>query len=120
VVFKIDKRERLVMDFFDAGTRFRQDIAPLSDLDPELVSYSAEEDGVVLKCREDKAQCISKEIFKLDVLRTTSRVTIPRPEDDLEGVKAISFLQELTHTRQGSMVHVPAETPGTTSRKKAP
>ena len=66
VVFKLDKNDRLVMDHFDQGGRIRQDIVRIEDLDPQAVTFSAEEQAVALKCLPEKAQCISKEIFKLD------------------------------------------------------
>jgi len=119
VTFKIDRQQRLVADFFDAGNRFRQDIAPLAELDLRTVSFSPEEDAVVVKCLAEKGQCFSKEIFKLDVVRLSGRSTLPRPADDPEGTRTIVLLQELIRTYQLELVQVAGETPRDGSRNKA-
>ncbi|HPF91481.1 MAG TPA: hypothetical protein PLL57_12545 [Flavobacteriales bacterium] len=93
VKFHADKHRRLVLDIHDQGERIRQDLMDPMDLDPQAITFSAEEDGLVLKCREDRAQCISKEIFKLDVVRLTSRVTIPKPAADPDGQATIGLLR---------------------------
>lgn len=98
VVFKVDRQHRLVMDHVEDGIRFRQDIAPLQQLDPEGLNYSAEEDGIALKCKSAHPQCITKEIFKLDVVRLTSRVTMPNPVDDPNGERTITHFKELLAT----------------------
>lgn len=116
VTFKVDRQDRLVMDFLEDGVRFRQDIASIHDLDPAAIAYWAEEDGIALKCLPDRAQCISKEIFKLDVVRITSRVTLPRPKDDPEGTTAIQLLRELLTPPQDQ---IDAETPEAAQRKNA-
>ncbi|MBL7952332.1 MAG: hypothetical protein JNM62_11510 [Flavobacteriales bacterium] len=119
VLFKIDKQDRLVMDLMEDGIRFRQDIVRLSDLDPDALSYAEEEDGIALKCRTDRAQCISKEIFKLDVVRITSRVTIPRPHDDTDGQHAVALLRDLIATAMKANDESNAETPAPGERKNA-
>lgn len=119
VTFKIDKHQRLVADHFDGGLRSRQDIGQLSDLDPATVSYSEEEDAVVLKCLPDKPQCLSKEIFKLDVLRLTSRITLPRPSNDEGGALTMEVLRELITAKQAELQQDTAETPMRPSRKRA-
>lgn len=117
VVFKIDRQHRLVADFFDDTGRFRQDIAPLMELDAGAVSFSPEEDAVVLKCRSETGQCFTKEIFKLDVVRITGRSTLPRPADDALGEHAIGLLQEIIRSSQAELVQVAGETQNTGSRK---
>lgn len=119
VTFKIDKQDRLVMDFLDEGSRFRQDIVRLQELDPDAVAYSAEEDGIALKCLADHAQCLSKEIFKLDVVRVTSRVTIARPADDVDGQRSIVLLRELIVSARTKNDQADAETPHAPQRKNA-
>ncbi len=116
VTFRVDKQDRLVMDFLEDGVRFRQDVARLQELDPRAITYSTEEDGIALKCLPDRAQCISKEIFKLDVVRITSRVTLPTPADDAEGVAAIRLLRELIVAPSD---HADAETPNAGQRMNA-
>lgn len=119
VIFKIDKQDRLVIDFHDDGGRFRQDIARLTDLDANALAYSAEEDGIALKCLPERAQCISKEIFKLDVVRITSRVTIPRPADDAGAQRSIQLLREVLVATAPSEEQAGAETPRSGQRKNA-
>lgn len=100
VTFRTDKHQRLVIDIHDQGERIRQDIVDPMDLDPEAIAYSTDEGGLVLKCLPDRAQCITKEIFKLDVVRLTSRVTIPRPADDPDGSAATVLLREWVEAAQ--------------------
>lgn len=92
LTFKLDKSHRLVIDHFDEGQRFRQDLVALEDIDPEQATYSVEERAIALKCKAHKAQCFTKEIFKLDVVRKTSRLTIPVIEDDPEGQRGLALL----------------------------
>jgi hypothetical protein len=94
VVFRVDKHDRLVLDISDQGTRIRQDDMDPLDLDPSAIDLAPEEDGIVLKCRTDRSQCITKEIFKLDVVRVTSRVTIPRPPGDPDATGAVRLLKD--------------------------
>jgi len=119
VTFKVDKHQQLVLDLFDQGSRFRQDLMRPADLDPEAITYSAEEDAIALKCLPDKAQCISKEIFKLDVIRATSRVTIPKPSDDPDGARTTAQLREIILQAQRSHDQAGAETPSERPRKNA-
>lgn len=119
VIFKMDKQARLVLDHYDQGNRFRQDVLRLDDLAPDAILYSAEEDAIALKCLPDKAQCISKEIFKLDVVRLTSRVTIPRPPQDVEGSISIQLLRDLVLSDQAVGERAPGETPAKPTRRSA-
>jgi len=112
ITFKMDRHGRLVMDHFDQGQRFRQDLVRIEELDPEAVSYSAEEHGIALKCLPDKAQCFSKEIFKLDVVRLTSRVTLAAPATDPEGARTMLLLRDLIRSAQQVNDQAEAETPG--------
>lgn len=118
VVFKIDKQDRFVMDFMDESGRFRQDIVPLIHLDPEAVHYSAEEKAVVLECGKDHAQCFTKEIFKLDVVRLTSRSTLPNPDKDPEGANAIALFKDLIRTALSELKQTADETSPDRTRKK--
>ncbi|MGV3637958.1 MAG: hypothetical protein ACO1NQ_09980 [Flavobacteriales bacterium] len=117
VTFKVDKHGRLVMDHYDQGNRFRQDMVPLDQIDPGLITFSAEEDAIALKCRPDKGQCFSKEIFKLDVVRLSSRITLPRPPQDELGNASISLLKELLTTTHMAQRTENDEPGAPTSRK---
>lgn len=119
VTFKVDQHQQLVLDLYDQGSRFRQDLVRPAYLDPEAITYSAEEDAIALKCLPSKAQCISKEIFKLDVVRATSRVTIPKPGDDPDGARTIAQLREIILQAQRSQDQAGAETPHERVRKNA-
>lgn len=119
VTFKIDRQHRLVADFFDEGSRFRQDIAPLVELDTNAVSYSSEEDALVLKCLAEKGQCFTKEIFKLDVVRLTARSTLPRPADDPGGERSMELLRDLIRVQQAQLALQYGETREYGTRKNA-
>lgn len=87
VQVKIDRRDQFVFDFFDANDRFRQDVVPVEQLDAQNLHYSMEEDAVIVACKGEFPQCISKEIFKLNTIRATGRSNLPRPKTD-EGAAA--------------------------------
>ncbi|MBK9176666.1 MAG: hypothetical protein IPM46_10105 [Flavobacteriales bacterium] len=53
VRFKFDKRHQLLIDYYDASGRFRQDIVPLEQMDADLVSFSLEEDAVIIRCKAE-------------------------------------------------------------------
>jgi hypothetical protein len=118
VVIKLDKHDRLVMDFFDKGVRFRQDVATVAQLDPAQITYSAEEQAVVLNCRSGEERCITKEVFKLGLLRNSARSTLPCPADDPDGARTIVVLQDMIHSMQATATAVPAETRAAGSRTK--
>lgn len=97
---KIDRRDRLVFDFFDASGRFRQDVVPVEHLDPQSIHYSPEEDAVIIGCRSGHARCISKEVFKLNTVRTTGRTNLPRPPSDEGGHGTMDALHALVLAAQ--------------------
>ena len=117
-VMKLDKHHRLVVDFHDGSGRYRQDVVPVMHLDPENISYSTEEDAVVLGCRTDKAQCIDKEIFKLNTVRHTGRSNLPRPSDDPGGERTMLALRDLLRSAQDQVASVVGETRERPSRIK--
>lgn len=117
IIFKVDQLDRLVMDHVDQGTRIRQDIVRIEDLDPDAVSFSAEEHAVVLKCVPNKAQCISKEIFKLDVVRSTSRVTLAVPPDDPDGARSVQQLRTAIQGKSADQAQTGVETSAHPRRK---
>jgi len=117
-VMKLDKHHRLVVDFHDASGRYRQDIVPVMHLDPDNISYSTEEDAVVLGCRTDKAQCIDKEIFKLNTVRHTGRSNLPRPLGDAGGERTMLALRDLLRSAQDQVASAAGETRERPSRIK--
>ena len=118
VVLRLDKHDRLVMDFFDKDVRFRQDVVTAAQLDPERITYSPEEDAVVLNCGAGAERCITKEVFKLGLLRHSSRSTLPCPADDPNGTRTIAALLDLIQSMQATATAVPAETPEAGFRTK--
>ena len=103
VRFKIDKRDRLVADFFDQSGHYRQDVVYLKFLDTEAFSFNAEEQVVMLRCADGHAQCIDKEVFKLNTIRHMGRMNLPLPEGDPDGSKAIAALAELIRQAQAEL-----------------
>jgi len=117
VQFKVDLHDRLVMDCFDEGERYRQDIAAVKELDIDSIFWSAGEESIVLKCIPGKTKCFSKEVFKLDMVRLTARSNIPSPSGDPEGEQAIAVLKELIRTAQGDVAVLPIATSPDGSRR---
>ena len=106
VRFKIDKRDRLVADFFDQSGHYRQDVVYLEFLAPEAFAFNAEEQVVMLRCADAHAQCIDKEVFKLNTIRHMGRMNLPLPPDDPEGSKAIAALADLIRKAQAELAAV--------------
>lgn len=73
VKFRIDRDYRFIADIYGEQGLVRQDVAYVEFLDATAVSYSDEEQAVVIKCQAAEAQCIDKEIFKLNTIRHTGR-----------------------------------------------
>jgi len=117
VEFKVDLRDRLIMDCFDQGERYRQDIAAVKELDVDSIFWSPGEESIVLKCIPGKTKCFSKEVFKLDMVRLTARSNIPCPNGDAEGEKAIVVLKELIRTAQDEVAALPNATSPDASRR---
>ena len=93
VKFRIDNNDRFIADVFGDQGLVRQDIAYVEFLDPEAISYSDEEGAVVLKCKDSEAQCIDKEIFKLNTIRHTGRSTLRiAPQKKEAAMAALSAL----------------------------
>lgn len=103
VQVKLDRRERLVFDFFDASGRFRQDVVPAELLDAEQLHYSPEENAIILVCKSTAAQCITKEIFKMNTIRSTGRSNLPIPAGDIDGAGTIQDLGALIRKVQEHM-----------------
>lgn len=115
VRFKIYKRDRLVADFFDQSGHYRQDVVYLEFLDTEAISFNAEEQVVMLRCADGHAQCIDKEVFKLNTIRHMGRMNLPLPAGDPDGSKAIAALALLIGQAQAAITAV--ETKSSDPRK---
>ncbi|MBL8001400.1 MAG: hypothetical protein JNL05_05500 [Flavobacteriales bacterium] len=115
VRFKIDKHDRLVADFFDGATHYRQDVAYLEHLDPGAIAFNAEEGAVMLTCTEGNGQCIDKELFKLNTIRHTGRSNLPPAPGDADGARSIAALRALIGSAQERLVNA-----GGTSGPKRP
>ena len=118
VKFRIDKEDRLVADFFDASGHFRQDAVYIEFLDSTGFRFNAEENAVVMNCNAANANCIEKEIFKLNVIRHTGRSNFPVPAGDDEGRNTITVLGRLVGSAQAYIARVAAETHARPVRKK--
>ncbi len=117
VVVKIDRQDRFVFDLFDATGRFRQDVVPVEQLDPESIHYSSEEDAVILGCKTEYAQCISKEIFKLNTIRFTGRSNLPRPTNDGGALATMAALKAMMLAAQQQLLAA-GETKARSPRRK--
>jgi hypothetical protein len=115
--FKVDKDDRLVTDFFDGSTHYRQDVVYLEYLAPETFAYSAEEQVVMLRCKDEQAQCIDKELFKLNTIRHTGRMNLPVPSGDPQGKRSIATLSDLVRHAQAAMAAM-RETKSANERRK--
>lgn len=115
VRFKIDKRDRLVADFFDQSGHYRQDVVYVEFLAPEAFAFNAAEQVVMLRCADAHAQCIDKEVFKLNTIRHMGRMNLPLPASDPDGSKAITALADLIRQAQAELAAV--ETKSTDPRK---
>lgn len=104
VQVKIDRRDNFIFDFFDANGRFRQDVVPVEQLDADNLHYSVEEDAVILACKGEFPQCISKEIFKLNTIRATGRSNLARPTSDEGGAASMEALRVLILAAQAQLV----------------
>jgi hypothetical protein len=103
VRFKVDQKDRLIADFFDASGHYRQDVVYLEFLAPDAFAYNAEEQVVMLRCTDAHAQCIDKELFNLNTIRHSGRMNLPVPAGDPEGAKAIVLLMDLVRHAQAAL-----------------
>ncbi len=100
ITFKLDRRQQLVMDHCDANGRYRQDVVPVEHLDADSVHVSKGEQAVVLTCRADRPQCISKELFKQNAVRMTGRSALALPPGDIDGAATQEALRALINAMQ--------------------
>lgn len=57
------KAGQLTLDCYNNGTKIRQDKVYISDLNPLSLTYSEEEKAVILKCLDDKGDCIDRRLL---------------------------------------------------------
>lgn len=118
VRFKIDREDRLVADLFDHTGHFRQDVVYVEFLDPAGFKYSEEESAVVMTCAAAHANCIEKEVFRMNVIRHTGRSVFPLASGDTGGGRAIGLLSALVAEAQMDIARKAAETHARPSRKQ--
>lgn len=104
VTFTIDRQDRLIADHFDATGRFREDVVYVEFLQPEAFAFTAEESSVMMKCTEDHARCIDKELFKTRTISHTGRMNLPVMDDDADGAHALALLNKLVVDEQ-ALIH---------------
>lgn len=117
VRLQLDRQDRMVIDYYEGSNRFRQDVVPVIHLD-STITYSPEEDAIVIACLQARGQCIDKEIFKLNTIRPTGRSNLPRPADDPEGARTIGALRDLITAAHAELAQVPEETRERVVRRK--
>lgn len=103
ITFKLDRRQQLVMDHYDANGRYRQDVVPVEHLDIEAMTVSLNEHAVVLTCRADRPQCISKELFAQNAVRMTGRSTLALPPGDADGAATLEALRAMIAAAQAQL-----------------
>ncbi len=108
---RVDARQRLVMDHFSAGIRSRQDIMPLSALEPEAIAWDQERGTIIIRCKEGKRQCIQREVFRKSTLWRSSHTSIPAPASDPQGARTIATLRSLVCSAHDPLVDAPPATP---------
>lgn len=118
VRFRLDQEDRLVADLFDRTGHFRQDVVYIEFLDPNGFKFSEEESAVVMTCASDHANCIEKEVFRMNVIRHTGRSVFPVAAGDADGARAIGLLAALVSEAQQEIARKAAETHARPQRKR--
>ena len=90
--FTINSEKQLEVAFFNGSGHYRNDIVYLDFLDPDMIIYNSEEKAISIRCSQAEEKCIDKEIFKLDVLRHSSRINL-KEEDAAQSEQVIALLQ---------------------------
>lgn len=97
--FHVNGEGQLEVEFYNEDGNFRQDMVYIDFLSPEKITYNAEEQAVSIRCAEKGEKCIDKEIFKLDVVRQSSRINI-KQADAGEAAKTIDLLIGLVESHR--------------------
>jgi hypothetical protein len=118
VSFRIDKRDRLVADYFQEGSPYRADAAYFDFLDAGTCAYNEEERTLVIQCQDPRSKCIDKEIHKTGAISPTGRMNLPLPTHDPQGEKARLLLAKFVEDKQSAQLTRLAETNTRGDRKK--
>ena len=92
--FLVNNEDQLEIDFYNNSGHFRQDVVYLDFLDPEMVTFNSEEKAVAIRCSTEGEKCIDKEIFKLDVIRRSSRINI-KEESPVHAENTMALLKNI-------------------------
>lgn len=103
VHFDVDREDRLVVDLFNNGQQVRRDMVYLEFLDTTAIAYNEEEGLLLLRCNNEHAQCIDKEVMKTGAVSRTGRSGFPAPNGDDKGEKAIALLRRLVRDGLAAM-----------------
>ncbi len=120
VRFRVDREDRLIVDLFDESGHIRQDVAYIEHLAADGFRFSTEEAVVVMGCGADNPNCISKEVFRMNVIRHTGRSIVPLAAGDPGGTRAIALLSALVAGSQEAIARRDAETHARPQRRKGP
>lgn len=116
--FRIDKRDRLIADYTNAGSTYRTDIAYFDFLDASTVIYNEEEKTLMLQCQDPRSKCIDKEVKKSGAISPTGRMNLPLPANDPKGEKAREILSRFIQHKQDAQLSRLAETNTRGDRRK--
>ena len=92
--FSVNDEDQLEIDFFNSSGHFRQDVVYLDFLDPEMVIYNSEEKAVAIRCAQEGDKCIDKEIYKLDIIRHSSRINL-KEESSAQAENTMALLKKI-------------------------
>jgi hypothetical protein len=116
--FRLDNKDRLVIDLFDGGNNYRRDMAYVEFLKADQFTFEAGANCIVLKCVEGQPKCIDKQVIKTGAISPTGRSTVPIPGGDSEGREAISLVAKLVRDKQQIQRDEANVTPDNRPRKK--
>lgn len=92
--FSVNGEKQLEIDFFNSSGHFRQDVVYLDFLDPEMVTYNSDENAVTIRCAKEGDKCIDKEIYKLDIIRHSSRINL-KEESPTQAENTMALLKKI-------------------------
>jgi hypothetical protein len=116
--FRLDTKDRLVIDLFDGGNNYRRDMAYVEFLKADQFTFEAGSNCMVLKCTESTPKCFDKQVMKTGAISPSGRSTIPIPGGDPEGHEAIALVAKLVRDKQQIQRDEANVTPETRPRKK--
>ncbi len=92
--FSINSEKQLEVAFYNSSGHFRNDVVYLDFLDPEMIVYNTQEKAISIRCNNVQEKCIDKELFKLDVVRQSSRINI-KEENANQANEVIVLLRKI-------------------------